>query len=132
MTGPPAVRPSVPGSAQIREQQIAALKFRSESESVDVLENNRRIEVVTQAEARLRLALGGYEAVGNNTVKYLRRVPPAPGPIDGPIRKVPPRGADNFTTKGPCNFRLEHRFSASKNPWRPGKKKRMRTSGALV
>jgi hypothetical protein len=56
MTGPPTARVST-GSAQIREQQLAALKFRSEY--VDVLENNRRIEVITQAEAKRRIALGG-------------------------------------------------------------------------
>jgi hypothetical protein len=115
MTVPPAARPHVPGSAQIREQQIAALKFRSEY--VDVLENNRRIEVVNQAEARLRLTIGGYEAVGNNTVKYLRRIPPVPGPSDGPKRKSPPRAADNFTTAGSCDASLEHRFKAFKHPW---------------
>jgi hypothetical protein len=115
MTGPPAERPLFTGSAQIREQQIAELKFRSEQ--VDVLENNRRVDVITQVEARKRLALGGYEAVGNNTIKYLRRVPRLPSPIDGPIRKAPPRAADNFTTTGPCDSRREHRFSASKHPW---------------
>jgi len=86
MTGPPVARTPVPGSAQIREQQIAALKFRSAQ--VDVFENNRRIDVITQVEARKRLALGGYEAVGNNTIKYIRRVPRLPGPIDGPIMKA--------------------------------------------
>jgi hypothetical protein len=115
MTGPPAARPLVTGSAKIREQQIATLKFRSEF--IDVLENNRRIEVVTQAEARRRLMLGDYEPVGNNTVKYLRRVPPPPGPIDGPTRKAPPRAADNFTTAGLCDSHREHRFFAAKHPW---------------
>jgi len=115
MTGPPVARTPVPGSAQIREQQIAALKFRSAQ--VDVFENNRRIDVITQVEARKRLALGGYEAVGNNTIKYIRRVPRLPGPIDGPIMKAPPRAADNFTTTGPCDSRREHRFCASKHPW---------------
>lgn len=78
MSGPWAARPPVTGSAQIREQQIAALKFRSEN--IDVLENNRRIEVITLAEARRRLAIGGYEAVGNNTVKYLRQGTAVAGP----------------------------------------------------
>jgi hypothetical protein len=62
MTGPPAAKPPVTGSALIREQQIPTLKFRSEF--IDVLENNRRIEVITIAEAVRRLALGGYEPVG--------------------------------------------------------------------
>jgi len=115
MTGPPAARPPFTGSAQIREQQIAALKFRSDR--IDVLENNQRTEVITEAEARRRLRLGGYEPVGNNTVKYLRRVPRLPGPIDGHKRKAPPRAADNFTTVGRCNARQEQRFLASKHPW---------------
>ena len=115
MIGPPAARPLLTGSAQIREQQIATLKFRSKF--IDVLENNRRVEVVSQTEARRRLVLGGYEAVGNNTVKYLRRVPSLPGPTDGPKRKAPPRAADNFTTTGRCDSRQEHRFAASKHPW---------------
>ena len=113
---PPAITPApATGSAQIREQQIAALKFRSEF--VDILENNRRIEVINQSEARRRLALGGYEAVGNHTVKYLRRLPRPPGPIDGPNRKSPPRAADNFTIMGPRNSQKEHRFPAFKHPW---------------
>ena len=116
MTGPPSVRPPITGSAQIREHELAALKFRTEY--IDVLENNRRIDVITQAEARRRLALGGYEAVGNNTVKYLRRVPRRPGPIDGPTRKAPPRADDNFTTIGLCDSRRGHRFSGYKHPWR--------------
>jgi hypothetical protein len=116
MTGPPRARPPITGLAQIREHEIAALKFRTEY--IDVLENNRRIDVITQTEARRRLALGGYESVGNNTVKYLRRVPRLPAPIDGPNRKAPPRATDNFTTTGPCDSRREHRFSGSNHPWR--------------
>jgi hypothetical protein len=116
MTGPPAARRPITVSAQIREQELAELKFHTDY--IDVLENNRRIDVITQAEARRRLALGGYEAVGNNTVKYLRRVPRLPGPIDGPNRKALPRATDNFTTTGPCDSRREHRFSGSKHPWR--------------
>jgi hypothetical protein len=113
--GPPSAKTPVTGSAQIRGHEIAALKFRADY--VDVLENNRRIEVITQTEARRRLALGGYEPVGNNTVKYLRRVPRLPGPIDGPNRKTPPRAADNFTTVGKSNARQEQRFFATKHPW---------------
>lgn len=114
MTGPLTAEPKT-GSAQIREQQLATLKFRSEF--IDVLENNRRMEVITKAEARRRLALGGYEPVGNNTIKYLRRLPTLPGPIDGVNRKAPPRAADNFTTARPFDSRQEHRFSAFKHPW---------------
>jgi integrase len=50
MKGPPAITADATGSAQNREQELASLKFRSEY--IDVLENNRRIEVVTKAEAR--------------------------------------------------------------------------------
>jgi hypothetical protein len=114
MTRPPPARLSIAGSAPIREHNLAALKFRTEY--IAVLENNRRIDVISQAEARRRLALGGYEAVGNNTVKYLRRVPRPLGPIDGPNRKVPPRATDNFTTMGPCDPHSEHRFSGLKHP----------------
>lgn len=72
MTGPPAALAASTVSAQIREQEQPTLKFRSEY--VDVLECSRRVEVITQAEARRRLKIGGYEAVGNNTVKYLRLI----------------------------------------------------------
>jgi hypothetical protein len=114
MTGPPTGRVST-GSAQIREQQLAALKFRSEY--VDVLENNRRIEVITQAEAKRRIALGGYEAVGNNTAKYLRRLPRLEGPIDGPPRKSPPRATDNFTIHRTSGNEYHPRFPARSHPW---------------
>ncbi len=113
-TGPPNARPpSV--SAQIREQQSAALKFRSEQ--IDVLENNRRIEVITQSEARRRIAIGGYEAVGNNTVKYIRRLPPLGGPVDGPPRKVPPRASDNYTVTGIRQHQFGPRFEVHGHPW---------------
>ncbi len=94
-TGPPAERPPVAGSAQIREQQSAVLRFRSAY--IDVLENNQRIEVITQSEARRRIEIGGYEAVGNNTVKYLRRLWRIEGSVDGPSRKSPPAAQDNFS-----------------------------------
>jgi hypothetical protein len=105
-------------SAQIREQEQPTLKFRSEY--VDVLENNRRVEVITEAEARRRLVLGGFEAVGHNTVKYIRRLPRANGPIDGPLRKSPPRASDNYTVMQASN-RFDHRFIPTRlHPWRKG------------
>lgn len=114
MTGPPA-RWQATVSAQIREHEQPALKFRDNY--IDVLEHNRRIEVITEAEARRRLRIGGYEAVGNNTIKYLRRLPWDGGPIDGPKRKCPPSAVDNSTTSGACRFRTEHRFPAASHPW---------------
>jgi hypothetical protein len=111
---PPAAVPPA-GSAQIREQEIATLKFRSND--IDVLENNRRIEVITQAEARRRIALGGYEPVGNNTVKYIRRIPIVDGPIDGPVRRTLPRAPDNFTVDRARGHQFGHRFPAHRHPW---------------
>jgi hypothetical protein len=114
VTGPPAVKIATV-SGQIREQQLAALKFRSEY--IDVLENNRRVEVIGQAEARRRLRVGGYEAIGNNTVKYLRRIPYGGGSIDGPVRKQPPRAADNFTIDRTRGTEYHHRFRVRTHPW---------------
>lgn len=109
MTGPPAATPSTV-SAQIREQQIPALKFRSDY--VDVLENNKRVEVISQAEALRRVRIGGYVAVGNNTVKYLRRQAPEL-PVDGPVRNAVPRAQANFTTTQIGNL-YEHVLSRRK------------------
>ena len=101
--------------AQIRAQQIAALKFRSDF--VDIRENDRLIGVVSQAKARQFLAIGGYEAVGQCTVKYLRRLRAAAGPVDGPKRNVPPRASDNRTTTNRGNEHT-HRFAAHSHPWK--------------
>ena len=110
------VREPSSDSASIREQEISALKFRSTN--VDVLENNRRIEVVTDAEARRRLRLGGYEPVGN-TVKYIRRLPIVGGPVDGPVRKAVPRASDNFTIDKARGHQFSRRFLPDRHPW-PG------------
>lgn len=115
MTGPPAIRPVSTVPAQIRAQQIAALKFRSDC--VDIRENDRLIGVVSQAKARQFLAIGGYEPVGRETVKYLRRLPTTTGPIDGPARNVPPRASDSRTTTNRGNEHA-HRFPAHNHPWK--------------
>jgi hypothetical protein len=118
MTGPPAATPStVP--AQIRAQQIAALKFCSEN--VEVRENGRLIDVISEAEARRRIAKGGYEAEGHNTVKYLRRLPRPERPPDGPQWKGARRAADSYTVRM-AGIDYEHRFAAHQHPWpAPGK-----------
>jgi len=116
MTGPPATRPASTVPAQIsRAQQIAALRFCSEF--VDVRdENGRRLDVISQAAARQFLTIGGYEAKGNGTVKYLRREPRIELPIDGPKRNAPPRAAANFTTTRRGNEH-SHRFPSHNHPW---------------
>ena|ERR1035437_4613336 len=111
----PAVMPASTVPAQIRAQQITALKFCSEF--VDVRENGQRIAVISQATARQFLVIGGYEAVGQATIKYLRRVPAPQGPVDGPERTVPPRAADNFTVTKRGNEH-GHRFPAHNHPFR--------------
>lgn len=118
MTGPPAATPStVP--AQIRAQQIAGLKF--PSENVEVRENGRLIDVISQSEARRRLAKGGYEAEGHNTVKYLRRLARAEAPADGPRWNGARRAADSYTVRT-AGIDYEHRFAVHQHPWpAPGK-----------
>lgn len=116
MTGPPAIKPVSTVPAQIRAQQLAALKFCSDYVEVRD-ENGRRIDAVGQSKARLLLAIGGYEAIGQATVKYLRRVPIPQGALDGPTRKVPPRASDNRTTTTHGNEHA-HRFAAYTHPWK--------------
>jgi len=115
VTSPPAVKPVSTVPAQIRAQQIAALKFCSDS--VDVREGTRRIAVSSEEKARQFLAIGGYEAVGQGTVKYLRLLPVAQCPLDGPTRNVPPRASDNCTTTSRGNEHA-HRFPAHSHPWK--------------
>ena len=115
VTGPPAAASASTVPAQIRAQQIAALKFCSEY--VDVRdENGRRTGVISQEQARRFLAIGGYEAKGQGTVKYLLRSPVVVGPVDGPKRNVPPRASDNFTITKRGNEH-EHRFAGHNHPW---------------
>src|SRR5690242_7562555 len=116
MTGPPAIKPVSNDPAQIRAQQLAALKFCSDR--VDVRDNGRLIGVVSQAKARQFLALGEYEAVGQGTIKYLRRVSEVQAPVDGPARNVPPRASDSRTTTNRGNEHV-HRFAVYNHPWKP-------------
>jgi hypothetical protein len=116
MTSPPAMRPVSAVPAQIRVQQIAALKFCSND--VDVRDKNGlRIDVISQWNARQFLAIGGYEAIGQATIKYLRRLPATGGPIDGPKRNVPPRASENHTTAN-CGNEHAHRFPPHNHPWK--------------
>src|ERR1700674_3027458 len=120
MTDPPAARPALTASAQIRAQQVAALKFCSDD--VDIRENNRRVGFTSQSGARLLLVIGGYEGVGNDTVKYIRRLGPTDGPIDGRERSTPPQAADNFTIERTHGNQYHQRYPSHRHPWqRAGK-----------